>query len=97
MNFSLVILILSIQDSFNISNTVDGSALYYTMNFIGTSSVICNSSNVSVSSCSQRICMVPPVQLARCSQTGNVNIVVSAVNLLGEGPESSLSIGIKYR
>ena len=94
MNFPLI-QTLSKQDSFNISNTVDGSALYYNVNFIDSNSVVCNSSNVSAPSCSQRTCILSPVQLTSCSHTGNINVTMSAVNLIGQGPDTSISVGKK--
>ena len=84
-----------VQDSFNISNMVDGSAFYYIANFIDSSSVVCNYSDISASSCDEkRVCTVSPVQLTDCSQDGNINVSVSAFNLLGKGQASNFSIGI---
>ena len=85
--------IVIVQDSFNISNMVDGSALYYIMNFIDSNRDMCNSSNVSASSCVQKVCVVSPVYLAGCAQGGSINVSVSAFNLLGEGQTTYSSIG----
>ena len=84
-----------VQDSFNISSSIDGSALYYIMNFIDSNLHVCNSSNISASSCDgNRVCMVLPVYLVDCSQDGNINISVSGFNLLGKGQATNFSIGM---
>ena len=93
----MYIIIAIVQESFNISSSINGSALYYIVNFIDSSTdVMCNSSNVSPSFCVQQSCIVPPVYLTACSQAGSINISVSAFNLLGNGPASYFSIGIHF-
>ena len=87
-----IVYIVIVQNSFNISNTVDGSALYYIVNFIDSSSIVCNSSNITAASCDEKkICTVSPVYLTSC---GNINVSVSGFNLLGKGQAANFSIGI---
>ena len=87
--------IVIVQDSFNISSIIDGAALYYVMDFIDSNLRMCNSSNISASSCDgNRICTVPLVDLTGCSQNGKINLSLSASNLLGRGQSTNYSIGI---
>ena len=84
-----------VQNSFNISSSIDGSALYYIMNFIDSNLRVCSSPNISASSCDEnRVCTVLPVDLADCSQDGNIIVSVSAFNLLGKGQATNFSIGM---
>ena len=86
--------IVIVQDSFNISNIIDGTALYYVMNFIDSNPHVRNSSNISPLSCNEnRVCTVSPVDLTGCSQDGKINLSVSAFNLLGGGQVTNFSIG----
>ena len=84
-----------VQNSFNISSSIDGAALYYIMNFIDSNLSVCNLSNISASSCNEnRVCRVFPVYLMDCSQDGNINVSVSGFNLLGKGQTTNFSIGM---
>ena len=91
----LLVYTVIVQDSFNISSLIGGSVLYYIMNFIDSNLRVCNSSNISASSCNEnRVCTVFPVYLMDCSQDGNINVSVSGFNLLGKGQATSFSIGM---
>ena len=84
-----------VQNYFNISSGVDGSALYYVMNFIDSNLRVCNSSNISASSCDEnRVCTALPVYLMDCSRDGNITVSISAFNLLGKGQATTFSIGM---
>ena len=86
--------IVIVQGSFNISRSIDGTALYYVMNFIDSILRVCSSSNISASSCDgNRICTVSPVDLTGCSQDGKINLSLSAFNLLGGGQATNYGIG----
>ena len=87
-----------VQNYFNISSGVDGSALYYVMNFINSNLRVCNSSNISASSCDEkRACTVSPVYLTDCSRDGNITVSVSAFNPLGKGQATNFSIGMSCK
>ena len=86
-----------IQDSFKISNGIDGSALSYTISYTdSTTGVVCVSVTISATTCVQRVCTVPSIDPLPCSQTignGTIRISISATNRLGNGPATYTNIG----
>ena len=85
---------LSIQDSFMISEGIDGSSLYFIVTYFDANqnNSVCGTSNISSSSCLQDICMSSlPIS---CYQNGGaINISIFATNSLGNGWTSCASIG----
>ena len=85
------------QDAFNISDGIDGSATSYTVQY--SDSVYgykCGSATIPASGCQGSICThVFDVSSSSCPSSADVNITVSATNILGEGLSSvPMSIGI---
>lgn len=80
-----------------ISDRFDGSALNYTVTYTdSTTGTICESLTILAPLCIQGICEVPPFNPLLCFERfgeGDIDISVSASNLLGKGPPSVITIG----
>ena len=80
-----------------ISDRFDGSALNYTITYTdSTTGTTCESLTILASLCVQEICEVPPFNPLLCFERfgeGDIDISVSASNLLGKGPPSVITIG----
>ena len=80
------------QDSFDISDEVDGSANSYTITYadsmVGT---ICSTVEIQASLCNSHVCGHQfEVATSSCVPSANITITVFATNVLGSGQTSSL-------
>ena len=78
------------QDSFNITEGVDGSALSYTISYSDSvSGINCHSTTISASSCDDGICSdVFEASASLCPPLTDITVTVFATNILGNGPTS---------
>ena len=82
-----------------ISSRVGGSALYYNVSYTDSSTnAICSSLIIPAYYCVQNVCTVPTLDPVPCSQSfndgiENIDIAISATNILGRGPATLFSIG----
>lgn len=87
------------QESFSISEGVDGSALNYTVIYTDTSTnTRCDTHTIPSTSCVNHVCTLPNIEPFPCSQnigngTLSIDVAISATNMLGEGPPYTFSIG----
>ena len=91
----ITIIIIFMQDSFYIADGVDGSALFYIVNFTDTlMDVECEPLNISASKCVRGNCIASSRNLMPCSQQSeNLIISISSSNRLGEGAARRATIG----
>ena len=87
------------QEKFNISNGVDGSAVSYNINYIDTDSYVCANitiNNNSESSCRDDVCKHElEVSSSHCNSSSNITIIVRGTNKLGSGlPSIPITKGI---
>ena len=85
------------QDSFNISDEIDGSAQSYTITYTdSTTSTVCSSVEIQASSCDVQMCGHQfEVSSSSCVPSADVTITVFATNILGSGQTSNpITIGI---
>ena len=107
MNINLIIFklfsVILFQDSFSISEGIDGSVKTYTFNLTYSNSECShNLKTVPVSSCESEVCSYTLESLASLScfdRSSQVMLTVFASNILGDGLPSNVSyIGnIQYR
>ena len=80
------------QDSFNISDGVDGSAIFYTITYVDSiSNSTCHSATVPTSNCIGGVCYSNysfPSDSITCAHSLNISVRVSASNILGNSSES---------
>ena len=85
------------QEKFNISNGVDGSAVSYNINYIDTDSYICASITIdtSESSCRDDVCKNElEVSSSHCNSSSSITITVTGTYRLGSGlPSMPITIG----
>lgn len=90
----MVILNISLQDSFDISKGVNGSALYYEVSY-SIEENVCDTRNLSSTLCNQGVCSISFDVVAACRRRiGVIKISVTAFNRLGSGPPSQLILGM---
>ena len=81
------------QDSFYIADGIDGSALFYTVNYTDTlTDIECEPLNISASRCIRGNCTASSRNLMPCSRSENLIISISASNRLGEGAAHRINI-----
>ena len=92
-------LMFVIQESFIISDTIDGSATSYTITYADSlSGSTCSSSTISASLCESGTCRhLYQVSNSSCPPCVDINITVFASNILGNGSTSDvITIGCLY-
>ena len=85
------------QDSFDISDEIDGSANSYTITYADSmADTICSSAEIQASSCNGQVCGHQfEVFLSSCVPSADITITVFAANILGSGQtSSSITIGM---
>ena len=78
------------QDTFNVSNGIDGSTISYTVIYSDSiSGSICSLIIIPATLCGDRVCShMFEVSLSSCSHDSNINVTTFATNILGDGPRS---------
>ncbi len=82
------------QAPFNFSDTIDGSALFYTINYTDSesnSSVTCASANVQAASCLNQTCEHTSIKanISACLASPSIMVTVFGTNRLGNGSTSN--------
>ena len=77
--------------TFNISDEVDGSPIFYTITYLESSSGrICDSAEIPASSCENKECRNEfNVSTSSCSMSTRIHFIVSATNILGKSINSN--------
>ena len=87
------------QEKFNISNGVDGSAVSYNINYTDADSNVCAYTCITIdtseSSCRDDVCKNElEVSSSHCNSSSNINITVTGTYRLGSGlPSMPVTIG----
>ena len=85
--------ILLIQDPFIIYDGINGTATSYMIYYSDSDTgKLCGSSKLSPSLCDIGICseeFYDIVELSMCRASANINVTVSVITTLGEGPQSN--------
>ena len=77
------------KDSFQISESFDGSALSYLINFTNSlTGSSCGTATLPASSCVEGICTYTPESFTCLPLPSGINVTVSGQNVLGKGAES---------
>ena len=84
------------QDSVNISNEIDGSALSYSISYYdSTSNILCGSAIIQPSSCVNGTCRhIFDLALSPCIMGTKFTLTVVATNVFGDGPISNYSVSL---
>ena len=79
------------EDLFNISSSISGSPINYSIKYASNifSSTVTFNSTVDLSSCKEDIGCEVQLPSSYCSQSTIINVTISATNILGEGPPSN--------
>ena len=80
------------QGPFNFSDTVDGSALFYTINYMeSNSSTSCASAEVQTASCLNLMCEHTSTKsnISACLTSPDIMVAVFGTNRLGNGSTSN--------
>ena len=92
--FIIKVLFLNLQNLFNISNGIDGYAIYFTINStVLDSNVTCSSVTIVVSSCLHGVC-VAALPVSCFFLNSSVVVSIFASNKLGDGPITSVIMGM---
>ena len=83
-------LCLAYQQSFQIADGIDGSAISYTVTYSeSTSGSTCGSATIPASSCTNEMCThLFDTSLSLCPSAVNIDVTVFATNVLGNGSTS---------
>ena len=92
-----MVIVPHLQDSFNISDEIDGSAQSYTITYTDSmTSTVYSSVGIQASSCDGQMCGHQfEVSSSSCVPSADVTITMFATNILGRGQTSNpITIGI---
>lgn len=86
----VTLVVIALQDSFNISEGIDGSVLSYAISYSDSvSGISCGSTIISASSCDHGKCSdVFEVSTSLCPPLVDIIVTVLATNVFGNGPTS---------
>ena len=79
------------QENFNISEGIDGSPMFYTVNYtVSGTYIMCATSTISTSSCTNGVCEhMLEIPSSICPPSSSITVIVSGTNRLGEGQASN--------
>jgi hypothetical protein len=80
------------QEPFNFSDTIDGSALFYTINYTESSSnATCALANIQAASCLNQTCEYTSIKanISACLTSPSIMVTVFGTNRLGNGSTSN--------
>ena len=86
-----------VQDSFNISNGIDGSVTSYTITIFSSTGESCDSITLQASTCREEICNYRLENLtSSCySSSSQIMLTVFASNIIGDGlPSEPIFVGM---
>ena len=79
------------QSTFFIYEEITGSAILYTVKYLDSATgTTCGSHSVSATSCMGGVCSDEfEISSSLCTPSSDINVTVSAVTNLGEGPQTN--------